>query len=106
MKATFVRDLPAEDWNGHAQLFKLDQVAKTKPYDETETPLEFEYIIVSAAVVAFSGPETYLFPGDENGQILAWGELPGSYRGGLHHMTAVTSFESDYDDWQNGVSLW
>lgn len=44
-----------------------------------------KYIITSASDVQFSGPETYMFASDENGKIIDWCELPGSYRGGLDH---------------------
>jgi len=71
--ATLVRDnLPR--FHGHAALFRLDP------------PLEgAEYVIVSAANVAFSGPETYIFPGGENGMPTSWGELDGSRRGSFTH---------------------
>lgn len=48
-----------------------------------------EYVRVSATVVPFSGAETYIFPADESGQVIDWGELDGSYRGGLDHAEAL-----------------
>lgn len=48
-----------------------------------------EYVVVSAVVVPYSGPETYIFPADENGEIVDYGELDGSYRGGLDHELAL-----------------
>jgi hypothetical protein len=42
-----------------------------------------EYVRVSAVIAPFSGPETYLFPADSDGEVTDWGELEGSYRGGL-----------------------
>jgi hypothetical protein len=36
-----------------------------------------------------SGPETYIFPSDETGKVIDWGELDGSYRGGLSHEKAI-----------------
>ena len=44
---------------------------------------EYEYVVVSAVSVPHSGPETYLFPSDQDGDITDWGELPGSQRGTL-----------------------
>lgn len=32
-----------------------------------------EYVVVSAVVVPYSGPETYIFPADENGEIVDYG---------------------------------
>jgi hypothetical protein len=42
-------------------------------------------VIVSAAVVPFSGPETYLFPSNDAGEITDWGELSGSQKGTMSH---------------------
>lgn len=53
-------------------------------------PLEGnEYVVVSAVVAMFSGPETYIFPADKNGKITSFGELEGSYRGGMSHESAL-----------------
>lgn len=45
----------------------------------------YKYVITSAKSVQFSGPETYMFGADENGEIVDWCELPGSFRGELNH---------------------
>ena len=44
-----------------------------------------KYVITSTSNVQFTGPETYMFAADEKGNIINWGELPGSYRGELNH---------------------
>jgi hypothetical protein len=36
-----------------------------------------------------SKPETYIFPTDAMGQVLDWGELPGSFQGGMDHARAL-----------------
>lgn len=41
------------------------------------------HVVVSAAVVFLSGPETYIFPSDASGDITDWTELEGSQRGTL-----------------------
>lgn len=49
-------------------------------------------VVVSANTVMFSGPETYIFPAEKHGdvyEISDWGELDGSYRGGLDHEEAL-----------------
>lgn len=48
-----------------------------------------DYVVVSAAVAMFSGPETYIFGTDENGDRTDFGELPGSFRGALDHEAAL-----------------
>lgn len=45
----------------------------------------YKFVITSTSKVQFTGPETYMFAADEKGNIIDWGELPGSYRGELNH---------------------
>lgn len=84
--ATFLRSL--DGFTGDARLYQLS------------TPVEYEsrtddgqattsFVIVSATVVMFSGPETHIFPANANGEVVAWGELDGSYKGGLDHEAAL-----------------
>jgi len=57
---------------------------------QVDPPLDgHEYVVVSAAMVPFSGPETYIFPASKEGIIYNFGELEGSYRGGLDHEIAL-----------------
>jgi hypothetical protein len=48
----------------------------------------FSHVIVSAAHT-FDGPETYIFGCDKNGENIEYGELAGSFRGGLDHTQAL-----------------
>jgi hypothetical protein len=87
-KATLVRG-PLDGFNGDARLYRCDPpMAGAYDYD-TDTNEPTTHVIVSAAVVPYSGPETYIFPATEDGKIASWGELPGSYRGGLDHAEAL-----------------
>lgn len=73
---------------GTAHLYKVDPPMKS--YSWGDEPVErFEYVRVSAVNVPFSGPETYIFGADSEGNVLNWGELDGSYRGGLDHEEAL-----------------
>jgi hypothetical protein len=74
-KAVFVKKLTG--FYGEARLYKV-----TPPLDG------HEHVAVSA-VVAYSGPETYIFPADADGKVLSWGELDGSFRGDLDHEAAL-----------------
>jgi len=57
---------------------------------ETDQPEgHTEYVMISAATVMFSGPETFIFPTDKEGNVIDWGEMEGSYRGGLDHEEAI-----------------
>ena len=82
--ATLVRDNLA-NFNGHAKLYKLSEPVT---FDDDHTT---DYIVVSASVVPFSGPETYIFPANKNGNVIHWCELDGSYRGGLDHAKALVN---------------
>ena len=79
-RATFIKRL--SDWKGDARLFKLSEPTK---YEGGET----EYVVVSAAVALFSGPETYIFPANDSGEVADWGELDGSFQGDLDHERAL-----------------
>ena len=46
------------------------------------------FVIVSAASV-FGAYETYIFEADEAGEVTDWGELDGSFKGGLNHEQAL-----------------
>lgn len=75
-------------FTGEARLYKLSPPIAQTDFYGTEVA-QREYVIVSATVVPFGGPETYIFPATEGGEIADWGELDGSYKGGLDHATAL-----------------
>lgn len=73
-KATFVKRVNGA---GDGRVYRLDP------------PLNgVDYVWVSATST-YSGPETYIFASDADGAVLDWGELPGSFRGGLDHAEAL-----------------
>lgn len=83
--ATLVRaNLPR--FAGTAHLYRLSE--PLREYDEEEGA-SYGHVVVSAAVT-LSGPETYIFGADETGEILDWGELPGSFKGALDHGEALS----------------
>ena len=75
---------------GHAVVYRLSAFVPYG-YDRREKPFppRTRYIVASAANVPYDGPETYLFPCDAEGNVLDWGELPGSTRGTLDHNRAI-----------------
>ena len=81
--ATFMKELYG--YTGTAKLYRLSEPVEYG-YEVAETT---EYVVVSATFVMFSGPETYIFPADESGNVLIWSELAGSYKGGLSHVCAL-----------------
>lgn len=89
MQAVFVRSL--YNFDGEANLYRVDPPV-TYP-DENPDSGEWqeeggntEYVIVYASN---SPNATRIFPADEQGEVLSWSELPGSYRGGLDHKEAL-----------------
>ena len=87
--ATLVRAL--NGFTGSAALYKLSEPLHYLDWDEDGNEVEMAalYVVISAANVIFSGPETYIFPSNRKGEVVSWGELPGSYRGGLDHHEAL-----------------
>lgn len=79
--ATLIRKL--EGFTGDARLYLLSEPHESYDGDK------HEYVIVSATVVMYSGPETYIFPATPDGKIADWGEMEGSFRGGLNHEEAL-----------------
>ena len=71
-------------WRGDARLYELSE-----PVEYGEGNKKTKFVVVSAAYVMFSGSETYIFPADKNGNVMDWGELEGSFRGGLDHVVAL-----------------
>ena len=88
-EAIFIRKIIG--WRGDARLYKLSEPTEyNKPWDDDAPPAKTtDYIIVSAAHTVDHGPETYIFPALEDGDVLDWGELDGSFRGGLDHKKAL-----------------
>ncbi len=83
-------------FSGDARLYRLsEKISYGWDYDTEESKGDTDHVIVSAAVVMMSGPETYIFPSNENGDIVDWGELNGSFKGELNHSMAI-----DYAGWE------
>ena len=73
---------------GDMRLYRLDPPISGEDYEGRS--LTFEHVVVSATVVPFgSGPETYIFGCDSEGESIDYGELDGSFRGGLDHAQAL-----------------
>jgi hypothetical protein len=81
-----------EEARGDMELWKVDPPVKYCVYN-TRTRKDVEhktsYVVVSAVVAPFSGSETYIFPADRDGNVIDWGELPGSSRGTMDHKEVI-----------------
>ncbi len=84
-KAHFIKDM--EGMRGKASVYRLDPPLVEEDWEEKEKGAQF--VVVSAFDVPFSGPETYIFQADEDGEILNWSEMGGSFKGGLSHVDAL-----------------
>lgn len=73
-------DLPY-DWEGEARLYRIDPPMS---FIIGESRLSStEYVVVSTAITEDEGPNTLIFPAKENGEVLDWLDLPGSFAGDL-----------------------
>lgn len=88
--ATRVKDV-SERFTGSAVLFLLDPPLADEPWNDEDEVVPHEYVVVSSAIAPYSGPETYIFPADSEGNVTAWGELPGSQRGIMDPKAALES---------------
>lgn len=86
--AKFERDLSG--FTGSAKLWSLSEEV---PYgfqkDDSVECNKTKYVATSATDVMLSGAETFIFPTDENGSVLDWSEMEGSFRGSLNHEQAI-----------------
>ena len=87
LTATKVKKL--DGFAGDVSLYKLVPPLNVKKERKGAFGGKVEYVVVSATIVMFSGAETHIFPADKNGEIRDWGELDGSYHGGLSHREAL-----------------
>lgn len=79
-------------WRGHAALYRMTPPLKDHEWSKDEAVEEYEYVIASAVTtLQFDGvgPETYLFPATAEGEVINYGELPGSMKGTLSHREAL-----------------
>lgn len=85
MEAKFVKEIKNEDKGGSVKLFKVKPPAEYSDGEKTN------FLMVSAIPCAFDTgrPETYIFPANKKGEVVSWGELDGSYRGGMNHEKAL-----------------
>lgn len=83
--ATKIRKLSS--FNGDAALYRLD--------DGT-------YVAVSA-IDTYSGPETLVFPADEDGDVTDWGEIGGG-RGYFDHERALATLYPTAPESHPGLS--
>jgi hypothetical protein len=87
-RARYVRSL---EWRGDARLYKLSPPMRADMYgeDSDEVTADYDYVVVSAVDASYSGPETYIFGSNKDGECPSMLELPGSFKGGKDHALAL-----------------
>ena len=93
MEAKFLKNMKGS-FTGDARLYELSKAVTFKSgYDDDDNPVQDEtyFVVVSGIVAMFSGRETYIFPSDQDGNVLDWGELEGSFRGNIDHQAALAN---------------
>ena len=85
--ATFVKQ---RNGNGEGRVYRVEPPIKANRYAVADDEqASFDHVWVSAVVASYSGPETYIFGSDTDGNVLDWCELEGSFKGGLDHAEAL-----------------
>jgi hypothetical protein len=85
--ATFIKDLDLGS-RGDQKLYRLSESVPYGWHDEDEGRPTTEYVVISGVCNQYAH-ETYIFPGDADGEIIDWGEMDGSFRGAVDHERAI-----------------
>ena len=88
-KAILIKERTTPNFGAHHKVYRLSPPVDHEDYAREGETRTHEHVTVSAASVPFSGPETYIFPSDADGNFGDFGELNGSYRVGLDHEKAL-----------------
>lgn len=79
---------------GNARLYRLEPMISYSQFEDGEEFRSVEvqhlsrYVIVSGVANAYAC-ETYIFPASPEGEVVDWGELPGSFQGRVDHEEAL-----------------
>ena len=85
--ALFIKNL--RDFIGQASLYRLDTpIAYRSLWDDDAHHTQF-VVVSSIDTPPEEGPETFIFPALKDGTVINFCDLPGSYRGGMSHVTAL-----------------
>lgn len=89
--ATLIKNLPTSASGATQALYLMTPPIKEEGYSEDDATL-WNYVVVSAVRAFDTGRnETYIFPANEKGDIVSWGELDGSMRGTRSHAEALAN---------------
>jgi len=86
--AQLIKDV-SKDFTGTAKVYKLEPPFRVVADWDGDFGGKVKYVVVSTTYAPFSGIETYIFPSDDKGNILDWGELQGSEQGTGSHILVL-----------------
>lgn len=89
--ATLIKNLPTSRTGAMQALYLLNPPIREEGYTEDDATLIWKYVVVSAVNAFDTGDETYIFPANEKGKIVSWGELEGSMKGTRSHAEALAN---------------
>lgn len=82
MKTATLKKANLPRYTGTAHLYELSEPIGYNGNQESK------FVVVSATSF-MTGAETYIFPAEEGGEVINWGELDGSFKGSLDHHRAL-----------------
>ena len=93
IKATRINEAKGLDcYRGNVKFYVLSEsVKRVDPTREVRNVFEFDYVVVSKVCVS-NNWETFIFPADEDGNVIEWIELPGSSGGSISHEEVLNNF--------------
>ena len=90
--ATLIKNLGTSESGAKQSLYLMAPPIKEEGYWGDDATLLWNYVVVSSVRAFDTGRnETYIFPANEKGEIVSWGELDGSMRGTLSHAEALAN---------------
>lgn len=89
--ATLIKNLPTSRTGAMQALYLLNPPIREEGYTEDDATLIWKYVVVSSVNAFDTGDETYIFPANEKGKIVSWGELEWSMKGTRSHAEALAN---------------
>ena len=85
--AVYIKNIPQTVDYVQQRLYRLSEPIAGRYLDSNTWEYaecgSYDYVVVSASVVPYSGPECFIFGSDAEGNVLDWNDLRGSQRGTL-----------------------
>lgn len=83
LKAKLIKD-NLKNFKGHAALYKLSEPLIYQSWLD-KTAKHYEYVICSTSYNSLGELQTLIFGANQKGEVVDWGDLPGSMRNSTSH---------------------